>query len=148
MAVTVRRLHLRRAEVQQVMKNRFGSRAWCLMFLWACAAGAENRFTWIDYPGAGSSQAWGINSRGDIVGYYTGADKNNHGFLLNGGRYTAIDYPGAAVTLVNGINPQSDMVREFGATATSPHPGFLPGADGIYTAFDFSGAATTSVSRI
>jgi len=45
------------------------------MFLCACAAGAENQFTLIDYPGAGSSQAWGINSRGDIVGYYTAPTK-------------------------------------------------------------------------
>ena len=87
------------------MKNRFSSMAWSLIFLSACASGAENRFTLIDYPEAGSTLAWGINSRGDIAGYYTGADKNNHGFLLNGGHYQRIDYPGAAVTLVNGINP-------------------------------------------
>ena len=105
------------------MKHRFGSRACSLVFLCACAAGAENRFTLIDYPGASNTQAWGINSRGDIVGYYVGADNNNHGFLLNGGHYTTIDYPGAAVTLVNGINPQGDVVGEFGATATSPHRG-------------------------
>src|ERR1017187_6708471 len=126
------------------MKHRFGSRACGLMVLCAFAAGAENRFTLIDYPGASSTLAWGVNSRGDIVGYYVGADKNNHGFLLNGGRYTAIDYPGAAVTLVNGINPQGDVVGEFGATATSPHRGFRLGADGVYTAFDFPGATTTS----
>ena len=61
------------------------------MFLCASAAGAENRFTLIDYPGASSTPAWGINSRGDIVGYDTGADNNSHGFLWNGGHYTAID---------------------------------------------------------
>ena len=118
------------------------------MFLCACAAGAENRFTLIDYPGASSTLAWGINSRGDIVGYYTGADNNSHGFLLNGGHYAAIDYPGAAVTLVEGINPQGDVVGEFGATATSPHRAFLLGADGVYTPFDFPGAATTSFAGI
>ena len=108
------------------------------------AAGADNRFTSIDYPNATGTQAWGINSRGDIIGYYTGADNNSHGFLLNGSHYTAIDFPGAAVTLVNGINPQGDMVGEFGATATSPHRGFMLGADGVYTTFDFPGATTTS----
>jgi probable HAF family extracellular repeat protein len=109
-----------------------------------CAAGADNRFTSIDYPNATGTQAWGINSRGDIVGYYTGADTNTHGFLLNGTHYSAIDYPGAAVTLVNGINAQGDLVGEFGATATSPHRGFMLGTDGVFTAFDFPGAATTS----
>jgi hypothetical protein len=36
---------LRGAEVKQVMKHRLGSKVWGLMFLWACAAAAENRFT-------------------------------------------------------------------------------------------------------
>ncbi|HEY3836336.1 MAG TPA: hypothetical protein VGL72_07180 [Bryobacteraceae bacterium] len=102
----------------------------------------------IDYPGASSTLAWGINSRGDIVGYYTGADNNSHGFLLNGGHYAAIDYPGAAVTLVEGINPQGDVVGEFGVTASSPHRAFQLGADGVYTAFDFPGATTTSFAGI
>jgi probable HAF family extracellular repeat protein len=130
------------------MKRRFNFRTCSLMFLCACAAGAENRFTLIDYPGASSTLAWGINSRGDIAGYYTGADNNSHGFLMNGGHYAAIDYPGAAVTLVEGINPQGDMVGEFGTTATSPHRAFLLGADGTYTPFDFPGAATTSFAGI
>ena len=90
------------------------------VFLVASACGADNLMTLIDYPEASGTWAWGINSRGDIVGYYTGADKNNHGFLLNGGHYTAIDYPGAAITIVHGINPQGDVVGEFGATAASP----------------------------
>ena len=130
------------------MKHRFSSRACSLIFLCACASGAENHFKLIDYPGASSTQAWGINSRGDIVGYYTGADNNNHGFLLNGVHYTPIDYPGAAVTLINGINPQGDVVGQFSVTATSPVRGFLLGTDGVYTAFDYPGAVTTSLVGI
>jgi hypothetical protein len=38
-------------------------------------------FTAIDFPGAASTQAWGINPSGDIVGIYTTADKSTHGFL-------------------------------------------------------------------
>ena len=109
------------------MKHRIGSSAWALIFLCASAAGADSRFTLIDYPGAGSSQAWGINSRGDIAGYYVGADNNNHGFLLNGSHYTTINYPGAAVTIINAINPQGQVVGEFGTTASSPHRGFILG---------------------
>ncbi|HEY3837906.1 MAG TPA: hypothetical protein VGL72_15095, partial [Bryobacteraceae bacterium] len=91
---------------------------------------------------------WGINSQGDIAGYYTGADNNTHGFLLNGGHFTAVNYPGAAITLVNGINPRGDVVGEFGATATSPHRGFHLGVDGVYTAFDFPGAVTTQLAGV
>ena len=119
-----------------------------LTFFCACAATADNRFTAIDYPNASGTWAWGINSRGDIAGYYMGDDKNNHGFLMNGSHFTTIDYPGAAVTFINGIGPQGDIVGEFGMTTTSPHRGFLLGADGIYTTFDFPGATTTALVGI
>ena len=130
------------------MKQRFHFKTGSAILLCACAAVGESRFAAIDYPNAMSTQAWGINSRGDIVGYYTGSDNNTHGFLLNGGHYSPVDYPGAAVTLVNGINPQGDLVGEFGVTATSPHQGFQLGTDGVYTAFGFPGAATTSLVGI
>src|SRR5437868_13199498 len=116
-----------------------------LAVLWASAVfGADNnRFIQIDYPGGSATQAWGINSRGDIVGFYTAADKSDHGFLTNGGSFRPIDYPGAAVTFANGVNPQGDIVGEFGETAASPHHGFLLSADGVYTVFNFPGAAST-----
>src|SRR3989442_16011144 len=61
-------------------------------------------FTAIDFPGAASTQAWGVNNRGDIVGTYTLADKSTHGFLLaSDGKFTSIDFAGAAYTLANGI---------------------------------------------
>jgi len=31
-------------------------------------------FTAIDFPGATSSQAWGVNLSGDIIGFYVSAD--------------------------------------------------------------------------
>jgi hypothetical protein len=40
-----------------------------LVWLCACMARADNSFTLIDYPNASSTQAWGINSQGDIAGY-------------------------------------------------------------------------------
>ncbi len=131
-----------------LMKHKLNLRTWSLMLLCACAAGADNRFTLIDYPDASMTQVWGINSRGDVGGVYTGADKNNHGFLVNGGHYSPIDYPGATVTLINGISPQGDLVGEFGATGTSPHRAFRLGADGVFTAFDFPGATSTSLKGI
>ena len=123
-----------------------------LTFFCACAAyadnNADNHMTVIDYPSASGTTPWGMNSRGDIAGNYTGADNINHGFLLNGGHFTAIDYPGAAVTLIHGVGPRGEVLGEFGATATSPHRGYLLGTDGVYTAFDFPGAATTALFGI
>jgi len=132
----------------QLLKHRFHATTWSLLLLCACAAAADNRFTQIDYPGASGTWAWGINSRGDVAGYYTGADNASHGFLLNAGHFTAIDYPGAAVTILHGISARGDVVGEFGATATSAHRGFVLGTDGVYTAFDFPGATTTLLMGI
>jgi hypothetical protein len=35
-------------------------------------------FTAIDFPGATSTQAWGITLGGDIAGFYVSADKATH----------------------------------------------------------------------
>lgn len=104
-------------------------------------------FTTIDYPGAASTQAWGISPRGDIVGFYVSADKLSHGFLRSGDHFTAIDFPGAAVTLANGINPRGDIVGEYGLTSTAPHRGFLL-SNGVFTSLDFPNATFTSATGI
>lgn len=104
---------------------------------------ADNNFSTIDFPGSAGTQAWGINSRGDIVGFYSGSDNGSHGFLFNGGHYTGVDFPKAAVTLVNGIDSRGNMVGEYGLTATSSHRGFLLTADGVFTSIDYPGATVS-----
>ncbi len=81
------------------------------------AAGEPPAFTYtqLDYPGAKSTRASGINSRGDIVGDYTDQANKNHGFLFSRGNFTTIDYPGAAGTRALGINPQGDIVGTQGS---------------------------------
>jgi len=67
---------------------------------------AQSTFTFekVDFPGATSTQATGINDVGQIVGTYRIGD-SSHGFLLNGGIYTPIrDCPGANSPLPIGIN--------------------------------------------
>jgi hypothetical protein len=55
-------------------------------------------FTTIDYPGAGTTAAIGINSQGDIVGSHSddtsGSPSALHGFLLRQGTFTTLTYPG------------------------------------------------------
>jgi hypothetical protein len=42
------------------------------------------KFTKIDVPGAaGTTEAFGINPQGDIVGLYSDRSGNTHGFLLS-----------------------------------------------------------------
>jgi uncharacterized membrane protein len=43
----------------------------------------QGEFIPINYPGSTESGAFGINARGDIVGYYVGAGGVTHGFLLS-----------------------------------------------------------------
>ena len=104
--------------------------------------------TTIDFPGAASTQAWGINRRGDIVGLYVSVDNAQHGFLLSGDKFTAIDFPGASLTNVFGINPQGDIVGTY-ATATNPtvtHGFVLSG--GRFTTIDFPDATYTGPAGI
>jgi len=51
------------------------------------------------------SGAYGINDKGDIVGFCTDSSNVVHGYLWNGKKYTPLDYPGANdFTLPWGIN--------------------------------------------
>jgi hypothetical protein len=73
---------------------------------------AQLTFTTIDVPGAGVTGVYGINTDGDMVGYY-GTSSNaphKHGFLYIGGNFTYIDYPGAYATFTYGINDSGLMV--------------------------------------
>jgi probable HAF family extracellular repeat protein len=72
-------------------------------------------FTTIDVPGAGFTGAEGINTAGDVVGYY--GDTNSgpfHSFLLSGGLFTFIDYPGASSTVATGINDSGVVIGYTG----------------------------------
>jgi len=102
-------------------------------------------FTAIDFPGATSTQAWGINLSGDIIGFYVSADKATHGFLLSRGQYGSIDFPGASYTEANGISPRGDVIGDYAATLTGsgPHHGFVLSREGTYTSIDYPGATST-----
>jgi hypothetical protein len=61
-------------------------------------------------PGAISTSAVGINSSGQIVGYYSGSSGGYQGFLLSGGKYTTVDYPNAPNSFASGINDNDEIV--------------------------------------
>src|SRR5258708_12489685 len=70
-------------------------------------------FTAIDFPGATSTQAWGINSSGDIAGFYVSADKATHAFLKSRGQFSSIDFPAASFTEANGTSPPADLIVAY-----------------------------------
>ena len=81
------------------------------------AAGQSPTFSYtqLDYPGAKSTSASGVNARGDIVGFYTDQADTTHGFLLSKGIFTTIDYPDALGTQALGINARGDIVGTQGS---------------------------------
>ncbi len=99
------------------------------------------KFTTIDYPGAGWTQALAINDAGVIVGAY-GADPligAVYGFRLIGKTYTPINYPGANFTRPSGINKKGDIV---GQAIDSTEHGFLL-SKGVFSSIEVPGAAFT-----
>ena len=96
-------------------------------------------FTSIDFPGASSTIAFGINPGGDIVGRYDIAGVT-HGFLLSRGEFTSIDFPGASLTQARTINPRDDIVGRYDVAGV--RHGFLL-SRGELTSIDFPGAVNT-----
>src|SRR5437773_299056 len=82
---------------------------------------AQGTYTQIDVPGASFTSCQGVDTAGDIVGFY-GASDNEYGFLFSGGSYITIAYPGATGTQLTGIN---DMGQIVGLTYSPSQIGFL-----------------------
>ena len=88
------------------------------------------------------NHAFGINSNGDVVGYYFARyDPNSyglHGFLLSNGGYQTLDYPGTSyhATTAFGINDAGQIVGDF-EDEKGPHAYLY--SDGIFTPLDILG---------
>jgi len=79
-------------------------------------------FTTIDFPGASSSTANGINNMGKIVGSYTECC-GWHGFALARGKFDTVDDtdPNTTSTMIRGVNNLDKVVGAF-ATPLSFDP--------------------------
>ncbi len=107
-------------------------------------AGAADGFTTIDYPGAISTGARGINDAGAIVGNYTAAGGDSHGFILEGGKFTSLDFPGAKSTSAYGISSKGDIAGQYVDSDNKTHSYLL--SQGKMTALpDYPGADLTGV---
>jgi probable HAF family extracellular repeat protein len=113
-------------------------------------------FTTFDVPGStGTTQAFGINDSGQIVGYYQADDSTSHGFLLDNGSYTTFDAPGHIIGWADlipfpggriGINNSGQIVGAYGDASGVVH-GFLLD-QGSYTTLDVPGAQYTFANGI
>jgi uncharacterized membrane protein len=100
----------------------------------------DSIFTTIDFPGARMTNAFDINSAGDIVGDYANTEGGKtRGYLLSRGAFTKIDVPFAVLTGAWGINDRGQIVGRYQKTS-DPNPnfhGFLL-SEGNFTSIDFS----------
>jgi uncharacterized membrane protein len=104
----------------------------------------DGEVTTIDHPDAANGTfVFGINNRGDTVGYYDLADGTIRGFLRDRrGRFTDIDAPGAeSGTLVASINDRGEMVGGV-SYADDSSDGFFRDRRGRFTIIEAPGEAT------
>jgi uncharacterized membrane protein len=85
-------------------------------------------YTQFDFPGATFTQAWDVNARGKVVGYFNPV--TSHGFSREGNRFIQIDVPDATWTRIFGINPQGDMVGTYADASNGVHAFLLRDEDG------------------
>jgi len=107
-----------------------------------------DRYTTIDIPGHAFTVPYGINTAGQIVGYYADSvypGLINHGFLLSGGNLTIIDVPGSTSTSAFGISDGSEIVGSF-QDARGEHGFVLVG--GQFTTVDVPGAISTAATGV
>jgi probable HAF family extracellular repeat protein len=108
--------------------------------------GACGKVTNIDdtSSGATKTQGYGINSSGEIVGYYLNSSGLDQGFLYKGGTFTDIG-PSGDISIANGINDKGLIVGGYTDSSSGVQYGFL--YDGTtYTQLAPSGCAGTTTA--
>jgi hypothetical protein len=111
-------------------------------------------FVAIDFPGAVTTQALGINSAGEIVGRFMDTGGATHGFLRSKfGQFTKIDFPtgpSPEFTVAAGINSRGDIVGHYRLPGQQKNEryGFLLSRDGTFIKIDPPGSYFTNVLGI
>jgi hypothetical protein len=115
------------------MKNKSGitTRAITLVFAILATIGgpalaAQFRYTFqeINVPGSTTTDAWGINAPGDVVGNYT-VGPQFLGFLLQRGVFTTINVPGSTYTAAFSINSAGAIVGKYRNPTLAHRVGFI-----------------------
>ncbi len=112
--------------------------------LGAQAAGSDQPYAFktIDATNGASTWVMANNASGEIVGYYSDANKVFHGFLLRAGAFTTLDFPGndVAWTQVAAINDAGDTAGIYSLKSPAPAGnvhGFLRTSAGEWSTQDY-----------
>jgi probable HAF family extracellular repeat protein len=98
----------------------------------------------IKFPTAKSTQAFGINNAGQVVGAYVDLKNVSHGFLFSAGTYKSIDIANAKSTIAVGINKAGDISGTYVDQSSQEH-GFLLHKNGTLTVINYHGATNGTV---
>ncbi len=107
-----------------------------------------NTFTDINglLPTNQNSQATGINSAGNAVGFYLPTADTSIGFLDTGGAISSIDPFGSTFTQALGINNTGEIVG-FYTDANGVQHGYTD-IGGIFSSFDPAGSVNTTINGV
>ena len=98
----------------------------------------------LDYPGATTTQGYGVNDRGTVIGVYSDAAGTSHAFERIKGVWKTIDLPNGAATTPLSVNDDNQIVGEFQPTLDVIGQGFVLNEDGTFTLHDAPGAPSQS----
>jgi probable HAF family extracellular repeat protein len=112
-------------------------------------ASAQYTFTFVDVPGAASTDLLGFTPR-TMSGDFADADGNMHGWLsTTGGGFQTFDVPGAWFTSVWDINHRGDFTGVYRDDPAHPvrRHGFVVVND-VITTIDYPGSSRTSIVQM
>ena len=99
-------------------------------------------YTTYDFPDSENTYLYGLNNKGQAVGYYVGSDGVSHGLIADDGEMTRFDFLGASETYVFGISEIGQLAGSIVDASGDVH-GFVGNVQ-----LDFPGAMTTYAGHI
>src|SRR5277367_5641526 len=112
--------------------------------------GVNFSFGLVDFPRSPDSTALGLNSRGDIVGFYGPNvplyEGTEQSYVLEGNNFQELIYPGASYTGALGINKSRKIVGWYTNPGYNLHAFLRKGK--TYTNIDYPGSDNTTASNI
>ena len=127
----------------------------CVFAVFAQLSYAQFTYTAVNIPGATETEVRGVNSSGEIVGYYKTTSSATctevnvqfpncpvHGFKIVNGVLTKLMVPNSTWTAIMGVNDFGDLVG-FTVTSDGSH-GFLWKHTNVITLFNAPGAGPNS----
>ena len=100
-----------------------------------------------DYPGSISTQAFGVDAFGAIVGPYSDVSNHVHGFVYRKGVYSSIDVPSAKDTFLNATSSNGNILAGSYNGSDGHEHGFLF-QNNVFTTVDYPGAVDTVINGV